>query len=170
MSKFYERRYKPQKDEMYTNYAMAYFRKELEESSQYLVTPQERENMVALVYRANPGDLDTRLVQLKAQKCSYLAFQDHKILYRHAIAVCRFFNVRPENYIAKFYKISEYREQYKHSLLIVLPDDLERDGVTKLGMSSKEVATLKLIQPLTRVMVHFGWFTVGDNRMHIISL
>lgn len=60
-----------------TNYAMAYFQKELEESSQYLVTPQERENMVALVYRANPGDLNTRLVQLKAQKCSCLAFQVH---------------------------------------------------------------------------------------------
>ncbi|KAK7177811.1 hypothetical protein PSPO01_16135 [Paraphaeosphaeria sporulosa] len=87
--------------------------------------------MVALVYRANPGGRNTRLVQLKAQKCSCLAFQDHKILCRHAIAVCRFFNVRPENYIARFYKISEYREQYKYSLLPVLLEDLEPDGVTK---------------------------------------
>jgi hypothetical protein len=131
MSKFYERRYKPQKDAVYTNYAIAYFRKELEESSQYLVTPQERENMVALVYRATPGELNARLVQLKAQKCSCLAFQDHRIPCRHAITVCRFFNVRPENYIAKFYEISEYREQYKYSLLPVLLDDLEPDGVTK---------------------------------------
>ncbi|KAF9728390.1 hypothetical protein PMIN01_12173 [Paraphaeosphaeria minitans] len=110
---------------------MAYFQKELEESSQYLVTPQERENMVALVYRANPGGRNTRLVQLKAQKCSCLAFQDHKILCSHATAVCRFFNVIPEDYIAKFYKISEYREQYKYSLLPVLSEDLEPDGVTK---------------------------------------
>ncbi|PSN59068.1 hypothetical protein BS50DRAFT_594940 [Corynespora cassiicola Philippines] len=110
---------------------MAYFRKELEESSQYLVTPQERENMVALAYRTNPGDRETRLVQLKAQKCSCLAFQDHKIPCRHAIAVCRFFNAKPENYIAKFYEISEYREQYKYSLLAILLDDLEPDGVTK---------------------------------------
>ena len=131
MSKFYERRHSPQKDEKYTNYAMAYFRKELEESNQYLVTPQERENMVALAYRANPGDQNTRLVQLKAQKCSCLAFQDHKIPCRHAIAVCRFFNTKLEKYIAKFYKISEYREQYKYSLLPVLRDDLEPDGVTK---------------------------------------
>ncbi|KAF2187549.1 hypothetical protein K469DRAFT_725100 [Zopfia rhizophila CBS 207.26] len=131
MSKFYERRHKPQKDEKYTNYAMAYFQKELEESNQYLVTPQERENIVALTYRANPGDQKTRLVQLKAQKCSCLAFQDHKIACRHAIAVCRFFNVKLENYIAKFYEISEYREQYRYSLLPVLLDDLEPDGVTK---------------------------------------
>lgn len=62
MSKFYERRYKPQKNEKYTNYAMAYFQKELEESNRYLVTPQERENMVALTYRANLGDQNTRLV------------------------------------------------------------------------------------------------------------
>ncbi|KAH7394679.1 hypothetical protein BKA66DRAFT_567041 [Pyrenochaeta sp. MPI-SDFR-AT-0127] len=110
---------------------MAYFRKELEESSQYLVTPQERENMVALAYRANPGARKTRLVQLKAQKCSCLAFQDHKIPCRHAIAVCRFFNAKPENYIAKFYEISEYREQYKYSLLPILLDDLEPDGFTK---------------------------------------
>lgn len=131
MSKFYERRYNPQKDEMYTNYAIAYFRKELEESNQYLVTPQERENMVALAYRANPGDQNTRLVQLKARRCTCLAFQDHKIPCRHAIAVCRFFNTKPEKYIAKFYEISEYREQYKYSLLPVLLDDLEPDGVTK---------------------------------------
>ena len=131
MSKFYERRHSPQKDEKYTNYTMAYFRKELEESNQYLVTPQERENIVALAYRANPGDQNTRLVQLKAQKCSCLAFQDHKIPCRHAIAVCRFFNTKLEKYIAKFYKISEYREQYKYSLLPVLRDDLEPDGVTK---------------------------------------
>ena len=131
MSKFYERRHKPQKNEKYTNYAMAYFQKELEESNQYLVTPQERENMVALTYRANPRDQKARLVQLKAQKCSCLAFQDHKIPCRHAIAVCRFFNVKPENYIAKFYEISEYREQYKYSLVPVLLDGLEPDGVTK---------------------------------------
>jgi hypothetical protein len=87
--------------------------------------------MVALVYRATPGELNARLVQLKAQKCSCLAFQDHRILCRHAITVCRFFNVRPENYIAKFYEISEYREQYKYSLLLVLLDDLEPDGVIK---------------------------------------
>lgn len=87
--------------------------------------------MVALVYRANLGDRNTRLVQLKAQKCSCLAFQDHKIPCRHAIAVCRLFNIRPENHIAKFYEISEYREQYKYSLLPVLLDDLEPDGVTK---------------------------------------
>jgi hypothetical protein len=96
-----------------------------------LMTPQERENMVALVYRANAGDKRTRLVRLKAQKCSCLAFQDHKIPCRHAIAVCRFFNARPENYITKFYEISEYREQYKYSLLPVLLDDLEPDGVAK---------------------------------------
>lgn len=131
MSKFYERRHKPQKDEKYTNYAMAYFQKELEESNQYLVTPQERENLVALAYRANAGAQKTRLVQLKARKCSCLAFQDHKIPCRHAIAVCRFFNVKPEEYIAKFYEITEYREQYKYSLLPVLLDDLEPDGVTK---------------------------------------
>src|SRR5690349_10388185 len=128
MSKFYERRYKPQKDAVYTNYAIAYFRKELEEGSQYLVTPRERENMVALVYRANPEELYARL---KAHKCSCFAFQDHRIPCRHAITVYRFFNVRPENYIAKFYEISEYREQYKYSLLPVLLDDLEPDGVTK---------------------------------------
>ena len=131
MSKFYKRRYKPQKDEVYTNYAITYFRKELEESNRYLVTPQERENMVALVYRANPGDRNARLVQLKAQKCSCLAFQDHKIPCRHAIAACRFFNAKPEDYIANFYEISEYREQYKYSLVPVLLDDLEPDGVTK---------------------------------------
>jgi hypothetical protein len=131
MSKFYERRYKLQKDIKYTNYAFAYFQKELEDSDQYLVTPQERENLVAIVYRANPGDRNTRLVQLKAQKCSCLAFQDHKIPCRHAIAVCRFFNIKPEDYIAKFYEISEYREQYKCSLLPVLLDDLEPDGFTK---------------------------------------
>ncbi|PSN59271.1 hypothetical protein BS50DRAFT_641103 [Corynespora cassiicola Philippines] len=131
MSKFYERRHNPQKDENYTNYAIAYFRKELEESSQYLVTPQERENIVAIAYRTNPEDRETRLVQLKAQKCSCLAFQDHKIPCRHAIAVYRFFNAKPENYIAKFYEISEYREQYKYSLLPILLDDLEPDGVTK---------------------------------------
>ena len=131
MSKFYERRYKPQKDEVYTNYAITYFRKELDESNRYLVTPQERENMVALVYRANPGDQNARLVQLKAQKCSCLAFQDHKIPCRHAIAACRFFNAKPEDYIATFYQISEYREQYKYSLVPVLLDDLEPDGVTK---------------------------------------
>lgn len=131
MSKFYERRHKPQKDEKYTNYAMAYFQKELKESSRYIVTPQERENFVAIVYRANPGDQNTRLVQLKAQKCSCLAFQDHKIPCRHAIAVCRFFRVKPEDHIAKFYEISEYREQYKYSLVPVLLDDLEPDGFTK---------------------------------------
>jgi hypothetical protein len=75
MAKFYERRHNPQKNEKYTNYAMTYFQKELEESSQYIVTLQERENMVALVYQANPGDQNTRLVQLKAQKCSCLAFR-----------------------------------------------------------------------------------------------
>jgi hypothetical protein len=55
MSKFYERRHNPQKDEKYTNYAMAYYRKELEESNQYLVTPQERENMVALATEQTQG-------------------------------------------------------------------------------------------------------------------
>jgi len=39
MSKFYERRYKPQKDIKYTNYTFAYFQKELKDSDQYLVTP-----------------------------------------------------------------------------------------------------------------------------------
>ncbi|KAK7178181.1 hypothetical protein PSPO01_15771 [Paraphaeosphaeria sporulosa] len=58
-------------------------------------------------------------------------FPGSQILCRHAIAVCRFFNVRPENYIARFYEISEYREQYKYSLLPVLLEDLEPDGVTK---------------------------------------
>ncbi|PSN59070.1 hypothetical protein BS50DRAFT_626900 [Corynespora cassiicola Philippines] len=131
MSKFYERRHKPQKYENYTNYAMAYFQKELKESGQYLVTPQERENLVALVYRANPGAKKTCLVQLKAQKCSRLAFQDHKIPCRHAISVCQFFTIKPEDYIARFHEISEYREQYKYSLLPFLLDDLEPDGFTR---------------------------------------
>src|SRR5205823_4025017 len=69
--------------------------------------------------------------QLKAQKCSCLAFQDHRIPCRHAIAVCRFFDVKPEDHIAKFYEISEYREQYKYFLMPVLLDDLEPDGFTK---------------------------------------
>jgi len=136
MSKFYERRHKPQKEGNFTNYASAYFQKELSESSQYLVTPQERENLVALVFRANSGAQKTRLVHLRARKCSCLAFQDHKIPCRHAIAVCAFFNIRPEDHIAEFYKISVYREQYKFSLLPVLLDDLEPDGVTKPPPSS----------------------------------
>ena len=36
-----------------------------------------------------------------------------------------------EDHIAKFYEISEYREQYKYSLVPVLLDDLEPDGFTK---------------------------------------
>jgi len=131
MGKFYERRHKAQKDANYTNYAMAYFKKEFEDSSQYLVVPQERENMIAIVYRSNPADRKTRLVELKARKCTCLGFQDHKIPCRHAIAVARFFEVNPEDYIASFYKISVYREQYKYSLIPVLLDDLQPDDITK---------------------------------------
>ena len=85
MRKFYERRHDKQKHEKFTNYCIAYYKKELQDSSKYLVTPQERENQVALVYLASAADPDTRLVHLKAMKCSCLAFQDHKIPCRHAI-------------------------------------------------------------------------------------
>jgi hypothetical protein len=130
MRKFYERRHEPQKHEKFTNYCMEYFKRELQESNQYLIVPQERENQVALAYRANTADRSTRIVHLKAKKCSCLAFQDHRIPCRHAIAAARFFQVDPLSLIADFYQVSTYREQYKFTLHTTLLSELEQDGVT----------------------------------------
>ena len=47
------------------------------------------------------------------------------------ITICKFFNAKPKNYIAKFYDISEYRKRYKYSLVPVLLDSLEPNSVTK---------------------------------------
>ena len=102
----------PRKMEMCTNHDITYFRKEFEESNRFLVTPQECENMVALAYRAKPGDRNARLVQLKKQKC-------------------RFFNAKCDGYIANSYEIFKYSEQCKYSQVPVLLDNLELDGVTK---------------------------------------
>jgi hypothetical protein len=96
---------------------MAYYKKELQDSYQYLVTPQEREN-------------NTRLVHLKATKCSCLAFKDHKIPCRHAIATARFFQIDPMSLIADFYQVSVYFEQYKYALKPVLLSELQPDGIT----------------------------------------
>src|ERR1700760_4874394 len=102
MRKFYERRHDKQKHEKFTNYCIVYYKKELQDSSKYLVILQERENQVALVYLASAADLDTRLVYLKAIKCSCLTFQDHKIPYQHTIATVQFFRVDPMSFIADF--------------------------------------------------------------------
>lgn len=130
MRKFYERRHDTQKHGKFTNYCMAYYMGELKDSFQFLVTPQERENQIAMVYRTNPSDPDTRIVSLGAKKCSCLAFQDHKIPCRHAIAAARFFGVDSTSLIADFYQLSEYREQYKFSPSTILLAELEPDGVT----------------------------------------
>ena len=131
MSMFYKRRHKTQKHEKYTDFTMAYFQKELDDSRQYLVILQERNNMVALVHRATALDRSSEIVQLQARKYTCLIFQDYRIPCRYIIAVARFFSVKLEDYIAKYYEISEYRYQYKYSPTAVLLDELEPDGVTR---------------------------------------
>lgn len=148
--KFYERRHDSQKHERFTNYCMAYFKKELEDSHQYLITPQERENQVAMAYRTNASDQSTRIVRLKERKCSCLAFQDHKIPCRHAIAVAQFFGVEPTSLIADFYRISQYREQYKHTFHLSLLSDLKPDGITRPPPALAQPRGRKVMKRLKR--------------------
>jgi hypothetical protein len=151
MKKFYERRHDTQRHEKFTNYCMACFTKELEDSHQYLIIPQERENQVAIAYRAQASDQSTRIVHLKAGKCTCLAFQDHKIPCRHAIAVARFFQVDPMSLIADFYQISEYREQYKYTFELSLLSDLEPDGITQPPPAVAVPRGRKVVKRLKRV-------------------
>ena len=151
MKKFYDRRHDSQKDKRFTNYCMTYFQQELNESRQYLVTPQERENQVAITYRMAASDLSTRLVSLKAGKCSCLAFQDHKIPCRHAIAAAHFFRVDPMSLIANFYQISEYRQQYKDSLQPSILSELEPDGVTQPPPTYPKSAGRRVQKRLKRI-------------------
>src|ERR1700742_3809372 len=130
---------------------MAYYKKELQDSSKYLVILQERENQVALVYLASAADPDTRLVYLKARKCSCLAFQDHKIPCRHAIATARFFGVDPLLLIADFYQISAYREQYRYSLKPVLISELEPDGYTQPPLIADAAVGRKVVKRFRRI-------------------
>lgn len=150
MKKFYERRHDTQKHDKFTNYCMAYFKQELQDSFKYLVSPQERENQVGLVYRTNISDISTRRVELKANKCSCLAFQDHKIPCRHAIAVARFFEVDPLSLIADFYQLSEYRRQYEYALEAVLLSELQPDSKTKPPPALPVTRGRKVVKRLKR--------------------
>jgi hypothetical protein len=81
-----------------------------------LLFHKNENNMAALVHRATASDGSSEIIHLQARKCTCLAFQDHRIPCRHAIAVARFFSVKPEDYIAKYYEISEYRRRHKYPL------------------------------------------------------
>jgi hypothetical protein len=151
MRKFYERRHNKQHHEKFTNFCMEYYKKELEDSNQYLVTPQERVNQIAMVHRTQISDKSTQIVQLKAGKCSCLAFQDHKIPCRHAIAAARFFGVEPLSLIADFYGVSEYRKQYKYSLIPTLLSNLEPDGITKPPPAPVKSSGRKVTKRLRRI-------------------
>ena len=103
--------------------------------------------MVALVHRATALDRSSEIVQLQARKYTCLIFQDYRIPCRYIIAVARFFSVKLEDYIAKYYKISEYQYQYKYSPIAVLLDELEPDSVTRPPLRTN---TIKRGCPITK--------------------
>ena len=151
MEKFYSRRHCNQKHDKYTNYCIEYYQRELTDSFQYLIAPHERDSQIALAYRTSAAEDTTRRVELKARKCSCLAFQDHKIPCRHAIATARFFGVDPLLLIADFYQISAYREQYRYSLKPVLISELEPDGYTQPPLIADAAVGRKVVKRFRRI-------------------
>ena len=127
MSKFYERREHKFPLDRWTKAANDYYQEQLLKSRRgYIVTPSEPN--VALVNK--PASNESFVVDLNKQQCTCLDFQDRRIPCRHAIAVCREFQLEPELYIDETYSVEVYRATYAGKLRPIVHDDLEPDDKT----------------------------------------
>src|ERR1700760_3481343 len=83
-------------------------------------------------------------------KCSCLAFQDHKIPCRYTIATVQFFRVDLISFIADFYQVSVYRDQYHFSLKPVLLSELELDSILQPPLQLYVTRGRKVVKQLKR--------------------
>ena len=66
------------------------------------------------------------IVDMSARTCTCLEFQERRIPCRHAIAVCKDFNLEPESYISDLYSCETYRQTYAMHVEPVVLGDLKK--------------------------------------------